>query len=88
MKTNLSARNLSVLSRQEQRDLLEEEHQENLERVKEQNDLASFHDLLDEEMERDNYNSYMDKLEVDPYSCYDDDDMGYYYLGIGNYYDE
>jgi hypothetical protein len=80
MKTNLSARNLSVLSRQEQRDLLEEEHQENLERVKEQNDLASFHDLLDEEMERDNYNSYMDSL--------DDDDMGYYYLGIGNYYDE
>ena len=81
MKTNLSARNLSVLSRQEQRDLLEEEHQENLERVKEQNDLASFHDLLDEEMERDNYNSYMDSLD-------DDDDMGYYYLGIGNYYDE
>lgn len=80
--TNLSARNLSVLSRQEQRDLLEEEHQENLERVKEQNDLASFHDLLDEEMERDNYNSYMDSLDAL------DDDMGYYYLGIGNYYDE
>lgn len=75
--TNLSARNLSVLSRQEQRDLLEEAHQENLDRVKEQNELASFYDLLDEDLERDAYNSYMDDLDDDQGSCYDECDYGY-----------
>lgn len=78
MKTNLSARNLGVLSRQEQRDLLDEQHQENLDWVKEQNELASFYDLLDEDLERDNYNSYMDSLDDDDQgSCYDEDDCGY-----------
>ena len=47
--------NLQRLTRQERRDLLEEQHQENQDRIKEENDLASFYDMMDEREEREDF---------------------------------
>lgn len=47
--------NLQRLTRQERRDLLEEQHQENQDRIKKENELASFYDMMDERAEREDF---------------------------------
>ena len=47
--------NLQRLTRQERRDLLEEQHQENQDRIKEENDLASFYDMMDQRAEQEDF---------------------------------
>lgn len=78
---NLSSKQLNVLSRDEQRDLLEEQHQERVEREKELNELASFYDRLDDDMdlydlrsEKDYLDSY---VETAPYGSYYDEGDDY-----------
>ncbi len=46
---NLTENNLRCLSRQEREELLEEQHQENLERQKELDDLVSMYDDMDDD---------------------------------------
>lgn len=71
------------LTRQERRDIRDEELQAHLDKIKEENEMASFYDMLDAEEERKEFRQYLEEIEMEDQEqrrLLVDDDYSYEYL--------
>lgn len=81
--------NMNGLTRQEQRDLMDELQQQTLDNAKELAALDAYYDLVEEEMEREYYASCLEDdydADMDDYDLYDDEGCDNDFLSIADLY--